>query len=819
MTRHLLLVALAAVLAHTAFAQFDVNSTNAPQNPDLSGGGVAQPCPFDCLTCNSTSQTCNSCTSGFRLDSGRCHLEQCDTAMAHPARMVGGGDDTRMATWDIDSVDGSTHTVTINVFVPPRFHCQATGHALTDALHWEEWLNNDTCPADAADFDDGFCGPIDLRWTPVLMLGRESDDTEGYIELPVGIAGVEDCTSAYRADPNSRLITDLRDDATGIVTSFDDATGEAVLTLPLYELTDGATGCVNPANLVSGELNLAGPRYQYWFKSVVGGVTSWRFDATICYVDSTGEQSVCPFSSPVWDMQVNEITDGVSVTPAGTAELIYVPQCELFIRSAQIRYDGTIETRNATGEFEIAVTCQGTDYFPDIVDISHCECEADSEGECLYVEDTYTCDATSCTTTALFKSKNFNATDRDYLQQSPCPNGQASNDKGKFVVEIGYGEENCVQLESGACHQISNTKLFGAAPLQSTDQLLDLAGYGDNSTHSIYAGLMKSNDLRVPTGEEEYFHQFNRTYLEFTTIKRVVGPDQKNSFVMCAMMQPEKFDVSESIDPEELEHIFKVTILEVTFDIEWDPETTDNKENTVKTLSDLLADNARWPSQWVWEHQEDLALRREIISRRGGRAETCGDGGACQITPMQNHVLDSADWDHIEDNIDCVGISPFYLYSLLTLDNPEHIVNSASVNLTVKHEYLGPYTTDGNTSGRRLLQADGADAPFSQETEQLYGGAFAFTSKADANKVAVDETPTSAAEPTSLPVMPIVMGVLAASMTCMFFAAFAFWRRRKQPTREEAKLGQAAHTQARQPQVVVQLEDVQLQQEAIAHSA
>merc|ERR1719424_731831 len=67
------------------------------------------------------------------------------------------------------------------------------------------------------------------------------------------------------------------------------------------------------------------------------------------------------------------------------------------------------------------------------------------------------------------------------------------------------------------------------------------------------------------TPPEEYFHQFNRTYLEFTTIRRVVGPDQKNSFVMCAMMQPDA--ETGTIDPEDISYKFKVSIQEVTFNV------------------------------------------------------------------------------------------------------------------------------------------------------------------------------------------------------------------------------------------------------------
>lgn len=171
----------------------------------------------------------------------------------------------------------------------------------------------------------------------------------------------------------------------------------------------------------------------------------------------------------------------------------------------------------------------------------------------------------------------------------------------------------------------------------------------------------------------------------------------------------------------------------------------------------------------------------------------------------------------VQENVDCVGISPFYLYSLLTLNEPEAIVSSAAVTLKVKHEYLGRYIASGN-GARRLLQAGADGGPLSQATTQQYGGAFAWVSKSEAeaqqNNIVTKEQ-AATPESSSMPVMPIVIGTVAASMTCMFFAAFAFWRRRKQ---SQDKLGpqanfsqQQPHTQA-QSQVVVQLDDIQLRQ-------
>jgi hypothetical protein len=564
-----------------------------------------------------------------------------------------------------------------------------------------------------------------------------------------------------------------------------------------------------------------GKRFQYWLKSIAGTITTWRFDATLCYVDEDGEQSVCPFSSPVWEMTVNGVTDGVSVTPAGVAELIYVPKCELYIRSAQIRYAGEITNRNATGEYEISVICQGADYMPNITDIDHCRCEKDdSTGRCIILEEESSCadDNSTCQVSAMFKSTNFNASLSDFLQFE-CPTDAALED-GAFVVEISHDENNCYDADptKNDCVDINNAKLFGAAPLQATDELRDQLGpYNDSNTHSIYAGLMKSNDLRVPVGEEEYFHQFNRTYLENTLIRRVVGPEQKNSFVMCAMMQPDA--LSGTINPQNISYKFKITIQEVTFNVTWREE---GRDNTEVTLSELLEGNLRWPSQWVWEHQEDLALRREVIGRVRGRANApCGEG-VCQVTPMQDHVYEKSEensdeqWDHIQENVDCVGISPFYLYSLLTLDDPEAIVDSAAVTLTTYHEYKGRYI-DGAGGRRRLLQADANDATFASGQAQQAGGAFQWISKSELeaeqqanNGVVTKEQAVASSETASIPVMPIVIGAAAASMTCMFFAFFAFYRRRKQ--QPEKKLGPNAQFTSQQPQAVVQLDDIQLSQ-------
>jgi hypothetical protein len=178
------------------------------------------------------------------------------------------------------------------------------------------------------------------------------------------------CTSAYR-NVADKTIVDLKSDGVNFVTSYDEDFGHAVFTIPLMEISDPNDPLWCPelrgADLVSGvdQAGPAGARFKYWKKEITnnGDTTNWRFDATLCYVDETGEQSVCPFSSPVWEMSVNGITDGVSVTPAGTAELIYVPKCELYIRSAQIRYEGEIENRNATGEFEVSPTHPPTTHF------------------------------------------------------------------------------------------------------------------------------------------------------------------------------------------------------------------------------------------------------------------------------------------------------------------------------------------------------------------------------------------------------------------------------------------------------------------------
>jgi hypothetical protein len=331
---------------------------------------------------------------------------------------------------------------------------------------------------------------------------------------------------------------------------------------------------------------------------------------------------------------------------------------------------------------------------------------------------------------------------------------------------------------------------------------------------------MKSNDLGVPAGEGEYFHQFNRTYLEFTTIRRVVGADQKNSFVMCAMMQPDA--QTGTIDPEDISYKFKITIQEVSFNITWE----DGRANTFTTLTELLAGNERWPSQWVWESQEDLALRREVIGRIRGRANApCDTGGVCQVTPMQDHVYQKLDgagedqWDHIQENVDCVGISPFYLYSLLTLGEPEAIVSAAGVTLTTYHEYQGRYIKDA-AGRRRLLQADGNDPTFASGRDDQFTGAFQWISKSDfeaeqqANNAVVtkEQAATTTSKSSSIPVMPIVIGAAAASMTCMFFAAFAMWRRRKQQPQQEKKLGPDAQFTSQEPRVVVQLDDIQLSQ-------
>jgi hypothetical protein len=824
-SRHFLLVAM-AVLAAIANAQ-------TPE-PSI----VPQPCPFDCAVdqCNTTSQTCTSCVSGFQLVAGRCHLEQCNTAQAHKARNATDGErDDQMADWRVTSVDGTTHTVTVEVTVPPRFHCDVTGHALTDALAWETWLDAKDDDTDKCNGNTetplGFCGPTDKRWTPVLMLGRESDepigsDIKGYLRLPRNDNDTS-CISAYRRSNNNSIV-DRTGQANSLVTSYNPDTRTAVMTLPLMDLADPDDYDLHCSELreidlvsgidVQGE---DGKRFQYWLKSIAGTITTWRFDATLCYVDEDGEQSVCPFSSPVWEMTVNGITDGVSVTPAGVAELIYVPKCELYIRSAQIRYAGEITNRNATGEYEISVICQGADYMPNITDIDHCRCEKDdSTGKCIILEEESSCadDNSTCQVSAMFKSTNFNASLSDFLQFE-CPTDAALED-GAFVVEISHDENNCYDADptKNDCVDINNAKLFGAAPLQATDELRDQLGpYNDSNTHSIYAGLMKSNDLRVPVGEEEYFHQFNRTYLENTLIRRVVGPEQKNSFVMCAMMQPDA--LSGTIDPEDLSYKFKITIQEVTFNVTWREE---GRANTETTLSELLEGNLRWPSQWVWEHQEDLALRREVIGRVRGRANAPCDGGVCQVTPMQDHVYAKSDdnsdeqWDHIQENIDCVGISPFYLYSLLTLDDPEAIVDSAGVTLTTYHEYKGRYIKD-DAGRRRLLQANPNDATYASGRAQQAGGAFQWVSKSDleaeanANNNVVTKEQAVASETSSIPMMPIVIGGVAASMTCMFFAAFAFWRRRKQP-QQDKKLGPEAQFTIQRPQASVQLDDIQLSQ-------
>jgi hypothetical protein len=139
---------------------------------------------------------------------------------------------------------------------------------------------------------------------------------------------------------------------------------------------------------------------------------------------------------------------------------------------------------------QIAVTCEGTDYTPDITTISHCNCEKDAAGACVIFEEASACTASECTVTALFKSTEFNASLSDFLQLE-CES-DADLEDGRFVVGIEHDFNDCSTDDS--CVDISDTKLFGAAPLQATDDLQDdLGAYNDTNTHSIFAGLMKES--------------------------------------------------------------------------------------------------------------------------------------------------------------------------------------------------------------------------------------------------------------------------------------------------------------------------------------
>ena len=86
---------------------------------------------------------------------------------------------------------------------------------------------------------------------------------------------------------------------------------------------------------------------------------------------------------------------------------------------------------------QIAVTCEGIQYKPDITNIQHCTCEqnADNTG-CAIFEESISCLANSCTTTALFKSTVFTATLSDFLQGT-CA-ATSSLDKGRFITTIAH---------------------------------------------------------------------------------------------------------------------------------------------------------------------------------------------------------------------------------------------------------------------------------------------------------------------------------------------------------------------------------------------
>jgi hypothetical protein len=683
---------------------------------------LAATCPFDCATCNGVTQTCLTCAAGYRLHNGRCNLDQCDHAHAHRGKKTDGSDYDEAEPlsaadqWQIVDADSSTHTVVIAVQVPPRYACPESGHALQDALDWIDWNNATHLPQCTGTTDnDGtndYCGPAG-RWTPVIVLGLAQDTAEGYLKLPSDTQ--DDCHSATRISASANNLDIDTYFSSGLIQSYNPLTGFALIEINLQDITtDTSSSYCTDKDWNTAAGSPVNSQWQYWSKEndENAGEITYTFDATLCYVDTTGdaaesgEQSTCPFSSPVFKAVINEITDAVAVQ-AGTVELEPVPDCELILRSAQVRYSGQVGSRSANGDYEIEVRCEGDQYEPEIVGISHCACTAET---CTRLDPEEACDlsqAGTCSSVGSWDSLTFspNPNNLDYLSKD-CVAGSQYDD-GKFVVEIQLNDGTCVNDAAG-CAVITNQKLFGAAPLTATDSEEEIQSF--YNSHAAFGAIFKDNDLRARTGAEaDYYHQFNRTYVDFATVTRLVGQDQKNSWVVCAMMQPIAWGPGETHSPSEITQQYRVAIREVKLIVDWnDDNGAALAGQTTPTLASVLNIQTRWPSTWVWQSQDAAAQRRQILRREARIDLPCTAGGQCEATDMQDEVYKNSNWDHIQNNFDCVGVSPFYLYQLLTLAPPQAgaYPRAVTANLTVYHQNLGSLAVP--PPARRLLSEDRA---------------------------------------------------------------------------------------------------------------
>jgi hypothetical protein len=353
-------------------------------------------------------------------------------------------------------------------------------------------------------------------------------------------------------------------------------------------------------------------------------------------------------------------------------------------------------------------------------------------------------------------------------------------------VEYGLTGNQCGQPGKDPCFVITDTKLFGAAPLEVTDELREQTSFTES--HGIYAGIFISNDLRVQSATPASFHQYNRAVLAKTTVNRLAAPDQRNSFVMCALM--EKKGQSVTNPATEVEHKFQIDIRDALFDV-----TYKDNSNYQILLRDLVESPtaSRWPSRWVWEHSGANAVRRQILKRPSRSTSSdapCAGapGDACEVSPMQTHLhthvganwaANGNNWEHIKENIDCVSILPFYLYSLLSMGaNAGKIPDRVDVNLTVFHQYLG--STD-SSARRRLLNA-GDSRQLLQAEPQVLGSALAEDVGTGGMAFPVadnDSDKQTAEEDSSFPLTPVMIGIIAAAASCCFLVAgVVFWRRR-----------------------------------------